>query len=489
MTRPGDGALGGRHWPRRSAPASCPHARSSTLTSPCSSAPRRASTPWSPTVSTPPAPRPTMRTRASRPRRPRTRSRRCSGCPFTVKESIAVAGMPHSAGLIARAAAAGRRERADRRAPAIGAGAIPLGVTNTSELTLWIESVNRLYGRTSNPYAAGRAAGGSSGGEGAVVGSGGSPFGLASDIGGSIRVPALFCGVFGHKPSSGLVPTSGNFPPSDAGNSPLLGLGPIARRAEDLIAVLRIIAGPDGVDTSTAARRDRRSRRGVARGPAGRDRRGDIVAADQPGAARRPRARRRRAGRRRRADPPRPDAVMAPGDASVPRPRSRTGRRARPPSWSPRPAAGAPGRARLLAPGRPAHDGHASDPAGRGASRHRHRRRCWPRPRAGRELRAVIGDGVLLHPAHRGPAPRSGTTVGRPWLLTPAAIFNLAEVPVTEVPIGRSARGLPLGVQVAGAHGSRSRDDRRRARARACLRGLVAAVDAPEPRGDRHALS
>jgi fatty acid amide hydrolase 2 len=70
------------------------------------------------------------------------------------------------------------------------------------------------------------------------------------------------------------------------------------------------------------------------------------------------------------------------------------------------------------------------------------------------ELRAVIGDGVLLHPAHRGPAPRSGTTVGRPWLLTPAAIFNLAEVPVTEVPIGRSARGLPLGVQVAGRHGA-----------------------------------
>ncbi len=88
----------------------------------------------------------------------------------------------------------------------IDAGAIPLGVTNTSELTLWIESENPLYGRTNNPYDLSRTAGGSSGGEGAAVGSGGSPFGVGADIGGSIRVPALFCGVFGHKPSAGLDP-------------------------------------------------------------------------------------------------------------------------------------------------------------------------------------------------------------------------------------------------------------------------------------------
>ena len=172
------------------------------------------------------------------------------GVPFTVKESIAVAGMPHSAGLIARAGV-----RAASSAPTVArlrsAGAIALGVTNTSELTLWIESVNRLYGRTRNPYAP---AGPPAAPQAVRVrrsAAAGSPFGLASDIGGSIRVPALFCGVFGHKPSSGLVPTSGNFPPSEAGNSALLGLGPIARRAEDLIAVLRIIAGPDGVDMST----------------------------------------------------------------------------------------------------------------------------------------------------------------------------------------------------------------------------------------------
>jgi fatty acid amide hydrolase 2 len=64
-----------------------------------------------------------------------------------------------------------------------------------------------------------------------------------------------------------------------------------------------------------------------------------------------------------------------------------------------------------------------------------------------------MGDGVILHPAHASLAPRHGRTVGRPWLLTPAAVFNLAGVPVTEVPLGLSERGLPLGVQVAAGPG------------------------------------
>ena len=129
------------------------------------------------------------------------------GVPFTVKVSIAVAGMPQSAGLVAR-----RDFRAQSNAPTVqhvlDGGAILLGVTNISELTLWIESTNQIYERTNNPYDARRAAGGSSGGEAAAVGSGGSPFGIGSDIGGSIWLPALFCGVFGHKPSAGLVPNS-----------------------------------------------------------------------------------------------------------------------------------------------------------------------------------------------------------------------------------------------------------------------------------------
>ena len=77
---------------------------------------------------------------------------------------------------------------------------------------MWIESENRVYGRTNNAYDPRRTAGGSSGGEGAAVGSGGAPIGLGSDIGGSIRLPAFFNGVFGHKSSAWLVPNSGQFP-------------------------------------------------------------------------------------------------------------------------------------------------------------------------------------------------------------------------------------------------------------------------------------
>jgi len=127
------------------------------------------------------------------------------GVPCTVKESIALAGMPNCAGLLAR-----RDHRATESAPAaarlVDAGAIPLGVTNTSEMTMWIESQNFVYGRTSNAYDPSRVAGGSSGGEGAAGGSGGSPIGLGTDIGGSIRIPASCCGLVGLKPSRGRVP-------------------------------------------------------------------------------------------------------------------------------------------------------------------------------------------------------------------------------------------------------------------------------------------
>src|SRR6266542_793589 len=172
------------------------------------------------------------------------------GVPCTVKESLALAGMPHSAGVVAR-----QGQRATTTATvvarAMNAGAIPLGVTNTSELCLWVESENRLYGRTRNPYDPSRIAGGSSGGEAAAIGSGGSPFGLGSDIGGSIWIPAFCCGVFGHKPSRGLVPATGAWPPLSGDSGRLYSNGPLARRAEDLMPLLRVMAGPDGVDRQT----------------------------------------------------------------------------------------------------------------------------------------------------------------------------------------------------------------------------------------------
>ncbi|MEN8719325.1 MAG: amidase family protein, partial [Oceanococcaceae bacterium] len=98
------------------------------------------------------------------------------GVPCTIKENFAFAGMPQASGLVSR-----RDVISDHDAPAVArikaAGAIPLGTTNTSELCMWMESNNRVYGRTNNPYNARHIVGGSSGGEGAIIGSGASPFG------------------------------------------------------------------------------------------------------------------------------------------------------------------------------------------------------------------------------------------------------------------------------------------------------------------------
>jgi len=166
------------------------------------------------------------------------------GVPCSIKESFAVRGMPNTAGLVARTGKLAERDAITveryRRA-----GAIVLGVTNLSELCMWMESSNRVYGRSNNPYDPTRIVGGSSGGEGAIVGAGGAPFGLGSDIGGSIRMPAFFNGVFGHKPTSGLISNLGQYPPSSPGIEDLLCTGPLARRSEDLYPLLRVLLAGD----------------------------------------------------------------------------------------------------------------------------------------------------------------------------------------------------------------------------------------------------
>jgi fatty acid amide hydrolase 2 len=377
------------------------------------------------------------------------------GVPFTVKESIAVAGMPQAAGIMAR-----QGFRTERNAPTVqrleDAGAIVLGVTNTSELTLWIESSNRLYGRTGNPYDPRRTAGGSSGGEGAAVGSGGSPFGIGSDIGGSIRIPALFCGVFGHKPSAGLVPNSGMYPPSSEANGRLLGVGPITRRGEDLMPVLRAIAGPDGEDPVAQS---------LELGdPAAVSLAGLRVVLPEDTSVRSVDsalhdARERAAG------------ALAAAGAALERVSLRSWRGAVLPFLTALSGGAAESTSEMLATAGAEPLGPGRLLAGRGPHTlptrlvllsellpqnpdSRQAKRLLDRARElGDELREVIGDGVLLHTAFRRPAPRHGGTVGRPWLLGPSAVFNLAGVPVTEVPLGLSRTGLPLGVQVAAGLG------------------------------------
>ena len=173
------------------------------------------------------------------------------GVPITIKSSIDVQGMRSETGTRLRA---GRI--ADRDAPLVArlknAGAVPLGVTNTPELLMAWETDNLLYGRTNNPWDPRRTAGGSSGGEAAAIASGCSAGGVGSDGGGSIRVPAHFCGICGLKPTPGLIPATGHFPPC-VGPFALLGVvGPMARTVRDLELLLEVMAGPDVGDPSFA---------------------------------------------------------------------------------------------------------------------------------------------------------------------------------------------------------------------------------------------
>ncbi|MEO8811600.1 MAG: amidase family protein [Caulobacteraceae bacterium] len=170
------------------------------------------------------------------------------GVPMTVKEAFNVAGLPTTWGMaqfkdwIAPADATGvARLKA--------AGAVILGKTNVPpHLSDW-QSVNPLYGRTNHPLDHGRTPGGSSGGSAAALASGMVPLEFGSDIGGSIRVPAAFCGLFGHKPSWGLVPDRGHAPPGTDGVGPPLNVvGPISRSAADLGLALDVLAGPDDGD-------------------------------------------------------------------------------------------------------------------------------------------------------------------------------------------------------------------------------------------------
>lgn len=171
------------------------------------------------------------------------------GVPFTLKEHYAAKGLPQTAGLLARRYALAPRDSAPMRRMA-DAGFILLGTTNVPEGLTWFETHNPVYGRTSNPWDTRRIPGGSSGGEAAIIGAGGSPVGIGGDIGGSIRNPAFFCGVPGHKPSGGVVPETGAWP----GASGLIGrykvVGPLARTVADLRAVMPVLAGPDGEDPS-----------------------------------------------------------------------------------------------------------------------------------------------------------------------------------------------------------------------------------------------
>ncbi|KRX86803.1 Fatty-acid amide hydrolase 2-A, partial [Trichinella pseudospiralis] len=166
------------------------------------------------------------------------------GVPITVKESIAVEGMCTTYGLAVRRGAISEQD-ADVVAALRNAGAILLATTNVSEACMWWESYNPVYGLSRNPYDVRRTVGGSSGGEAALVGAAGSVIGVGSDIGGSIRIPSAFCGVFGHKPSKGVVSSKGCKPDAVGSRADMNCVGPICRYAEDLVMMLSIMMKPE----------------------------------------------------------------------------------------------------------------------------------------------------------------------------------------------------------------------------------------------------
>jgi len=369
------------------------------------------------------------------------------GVPCTIKESIAMAGMPNCAGLVSR-----NTMRSNENAPTvqrmIDAGAIPLGVTNTPELCLWIETENRQYGRTNNAYSANRTAGGSSGGEGAAVGSGGSPLGLGADIGGSIRIPAFFNGVFGLKPSPGVVPSTGQFPTTETEvAAKMLTIGPITRRAQDLIPMLRIIAGPDGVDPYV--------RQTTIGDPAEIDIAGTKILVSEDTSFV-PVSRELRAAEALERSGAKVETIslrsmkralelylavlkleagVSVAELIVAEGSLKVGLRSALKRKGPHTRA-----LRLLLMSE-----WMTGKMPQGSLR----KAAAAREAFEQEMQAAIGDAVLLHPTHPRVAPRHGRTVGKPWLLTTTAVFNLAAVPVAQIPLGLNQRGLPLGVQAA----------------------------------------
>jgi fatty acid amide hydrolase 2 len=380
------------------------------------------------------------------------------GVPCSIKECFALEGMPNTGGLPARKGVISKKD-ATAVARLRQAGAIPLGVTNLSELCMWMESDNRVYGRTNNPYDPSRIVGGSSGGEGAIVGAGGTPFGLGSDIGGSIRMPAFFNGVFGHKPSGGLIPNSGQFPISHGKARRYLTTGPLCRRAEDLWPLISVLAGPDGIEEQctpiplgdpAAVRID-----GL-----------DVLVVEDNG--------RRKVSDEIKAALRRAAEALADRGANV--------KSASYPAlghgfniWSTMlTKAGGPSFGTLLGNGRQVNtywevaryllgrSEHTLPAVGLALLDHLAplvlgdtERWVTLGEELKRDLARDIGPGgVMLYPPYPSTAPRHHRPLLKPLQGVYTSIMNILEFPVTQVPAGLSEKGLPLGVQVVSVHGN-----------------------------------
>jgi len=378
------------------------------------------------------------------------------GIPFTTKDYIAVEGMPLTGGIWSR-----RHVRSSRDAETIrrlrGAGAILVAKTNVPEGGLWLESYNRIYGRTCNPWDLSRTCGGSSGGDGAIVAAGGVPFALGADVGGSIRIPAAFCGVVGHKPSGRMVPNTGFWPATEGELSAYLVCGPLTRRVRDVMPLMRVLAGPDGADSVV--------RDWHLGEPATVDLEDVIVfPVERPG----PRLRSSMRGAIRRASDALADrgATIAEIDPAI-------FRRAFMIWSSMMTAVDSPDYSTILGDGTPIRTGRELLKSLVGRSHHtipalvvvaaEALTRFIPAKidamvSAGKALQTELEDilgphGVLLFPPYTRPAPRHHGPLLTPFDFVCTGLFNVLEFPSTTVPTGFD-RGLPLAVQVIGRRGN-----------------------------------
>jgi amidase len=167
------------------------------------------------------------------------------GLPMTIKDAIETAHLVTTGGNPEYKDHLPARD-ADPVARLKAAGVIIFGKTNVPYMSGDWQSYNAIYGTTGNPFNPALTPGGSSGGAAAALAAGISPADIGSDVGGSIRIPAHFCGIFGHKPSFGLVPKRGHLPPAPGilSEAPLSVIGPLGRSAADLELILGVIAGP-----------------------------------------------------------------------------------------------------------------------------------------------------------------------------------------------------------------------------------------------------
>ncbi|MGI8897971.1 MAG: amidase [Pyrinomonadaceae bacterium] len=164
------------------------------------------------------------------------------GLPLTIKDTIETAGLRSTSGSVVRAQFV-PRDDAPSVASLRAAGAIIIGKTNAAEMAMDYTADNPVFGRTNNPHDTSRSPGGSSGGEGAAIATCMSTGGLGSDLAGSIRIPAHFCGISGLKPTTASVPGAGQFPPSIGPYSLGAAIGPMARRVEDLRLLFSVLRG------------------------------------------------------------------------------------------------------------------------------------------------------------------------------------------------------------------------------------------------------